>query len=107
MSNYSEARKKANKNWDSKNLDRISIAMPKGSKDVLKAYTEKNGESINSFINRAVMEVMETENIHRAYQRGLLRHLGDIDLELESGNIDKAKLAIRTLIEDTRKDIIE
>ena len=37
MANYSEARKNANKNWDSKNLDRISIALPKGSKDALKA----------------------------------------------------------------------
>ena len=37
---YSEARKNANRNWDSKNLDRISVALPKGGKDALRAHAE-------------------------------------------------------------------
>ena len=62
MANYSEARKTANKNWDSKNLDRISIALPKGSKDALKAHAESQGESVNAFIARAIKTQMEIDN---------------------------------------------
>ena len=43
MAKYTEARKTANKNWDSKHLDRISVALPKGSKDALKAHAESTG----------------------------------------------------------------
>lgn len=42
-----ESRKKANLKWDAANLDRISIAMPKGMKDTVKAAA---GESMNQYI---------------------------------------------------------
>ena len=58
---YTEARKEGNRRWDEKNLDRISIALPKGSKDKIKAHAESKGESVNSFINRAITETMERE----------------------------------------------
>ena len=45
MAKYTEARKNANKAWDGKNLDRISVAMPKGRKDIIKSYAESKGES--------------------------------------------------------------
>lgn len=105
MANYSEARKNANKNWDSKNLDRISIAMPKGSKDALKAHAESQGESVNAFINRAIMEVTEMDKMHRAYQRGLLRHLETAKEALDSNDQDEAKRILVALIEDTKADI--
>ena len=105
MANYSEARKNANKNWDSKNLDRISIALPKGSKDALKAHAESTGESVNAFIKRAITEVAEMDKMHRAYQRGLLRHLEKALDAIENGNHDDAKKALAELIEDTKKDI--
>lgn len=105
MANYSEARKNANKNWDSKNLDRISIAMPKGSKEALKAHAESQGESVNAFINRAIMEVTEMDNMHTAYQRGLLRHLERLNEALENNDKDEAKKLLAGLIEDTKADI--
>ncbi len=105
MANYSEARKNANKNWDSKNLDRISIAMPKGSKEALKAHAESQGESVNAFINRAIMEVTEMDNMHTAYQRGLLRHLERLNEALENNDQDEAKKLLAGLIEDTKADI--
>lgn len=105
MANYSEARKNANKNWDSKNLDRISVAMPKGSKDALKAHAESCGESVNAFINRAIMEVTDMDKMHRAYQRGLLRHLESAMDALESNDHAEAKRILTTLIEDTKADI--
>lgn len=105
MANYSEARKNANKNWDSKNLDRISIALPKGSKDELKAHAGGQGESINAFIKRAIMEVTEMDNMHRAYQRGLLRHLENAKEALDSNDLVEAKRILTALIEDTKADI--
>ena len=59
---YTEARKRGNRKWDAANLDRISIAVPKGQKDVIKAHAEAQSESVNSFINRAIDEAMERDN---------------------------------------------
>lgn len=46
----SESRKKANLKWDAANLDRVSIAMPKGMKDTVKAAAAAAGESMNQYI---------------------------------------------------------
>lgn len=105
MAKYTEARKNANKNWDGKNLDRISVAMPKGSKDALKAHAEANGESVNAFINRAIMEVTEMDNMHRAYQRSLLRHLEKLHESLDGNDNAEAKRLLAELIEDTKNNI--
>lgn len=107
MAKYTDAKKNANKSWDSKNLDRISVALPKGSKEALKAHAESTGESVNKFICRAVMEVQEMDNMHRAYQRGLLRHLEKLNSALNSEDYTEAKKLVAELIEDTQKDIAE
>lgn len=60
-SKYTEAKKKGNRKWDAANLDRISVAAPKGRKDAIKAHAEVRGESVNSFINRAIEETMERD----------------------------------------------
>lgn len=59
---YTEAKKRSNRKWDAANLDRVSIAMPKGQKDAIKAHAEAQGESVNGFINRAITETMERDN---------------------------------------------
>lgn len=46
----SEAQKKSAKKWDAANLDRVSIAMPKGMKDTIKAAAAAVGESMNQYI---------------------------------------------------------
>ena len=56
-----EARKEGNRRWDAANLDRVSVAMPKGKKDIIKAHAEDQGESVNGFINRAIDEQMERD----------------------------------------------
>jgi len=106
MANYSEARKNANKKWDSENLDRISVALPKGSKDALKAHAENNGDkSVNAFIQRAIMEVTESDLMHKAYQRSLLRQLERIEAAMESEDIMEARKLLNELIEDTENNI--
>ena len=51
---YTEAQKKSAQKWDAANLDRVSVAMPKGKKDIIKAHAEAHSESVNGFINRAI-----------------------------------------------------
>lgn len=58
---YTEAVKKANRTWDSNNLDRISVALPKGQRDIIKAHAESIGESTNKFIQRAINETIERD----------------------------------------------
>ena len=58
---YTAARKEGNRKWDAQNLDRISIALPKGQKDKIKAHAEKRGESINGFVGRAISETMQRD----------------------------------------------
>jgi hypothetical protein len=58
---YTEARRVGNKKWDAANLDRVSVAMPKRRKTEIQAHAKDRGESVNIFINRAIMETMERD----------------------------------------------
>ena len=62
MKKYTEAVKTANRNWDANNLDRLSIAIPKGQKEIIKAHAERSGESVNKFIQRAILAAIEKES---------------------------------------------
>ena len=59
---YTEARKEGNRKWDSENLDRVSIAMPKGKKDDIKAAAAAAGESVNQYIIAAIDQRIERDN---------------------------------------------
>ena len=59
---YTEAQKKSAKKWDAVNLDRLSIALPKGSRETIKAHAAAHGESVNGFIKRAVDSQMERDS---------------------------------------------
>lgn len=54
----SDAQKRSAQKWDAANLDRVSIAMPKGMKDEVKAAAESAGESMNQYINGAISQRM-------------------------------------------------
>lgn len=58
---YTEARKLGNRKWDAENLDRISIAAPKGYRDALKARAAARGESVNAYIIRAIDAQMQRD----------------------------------------------
>ena len=60
---YTEARKEGNRKWDAANLDRISIALPKGKKDAVKAAAVAVGESMNQYIINAVEQRMERDGL--------------------------------------------
>lgn len=57
----SKAQQKAVNKYIKNNYDVFQIRMPKGKKDKIKAHAENMGESLNSFINRAVDEAVERD----------------------------------------------
>lgn len=56
---YTEARRDGNRKWDAANLDRLSIAIPRGKKDSWKEAAESSGKSLNRFIMDAVEREIE------------------------------------------------
>ncbi|MCI6959237.1 MAG: hypothetical protein MR743_05195 [Oscillospiraceae bacterium] len=58
----SKAQQKAVQKYVQNNYDRIaSITVPKGHKAEIQAHAKARGESMNSFINRAIDEAMERD----------------------------------------------
>ena len=54
---------KYNNNFIKETYDRINLTTPKGKKDLIKQHAERMGESVNGFINRAIEETMEKDNL--------------------------------------------
>ena len=57
----SAAQQKAVNKYVKENYDRINVNMPKGRKEAVKSHAESQGESLNAFINRAILETMERD----------------------------------------------
>lgn len=58
----SKAQQKAVHKYVKNNYDRIELTVPKGKKEQIKAHAEKQGDSLNKFVNRAIDEAMERDN---------------------------------------------
>ena len=57
----SKAQQKAVSKYMKENYDVYKIRMPKGRKAEIKAHADNRGESMNSFIGRAIDETMERD----------------------------------------------
>jgi len=57
-----DARRKASAKYLKESVEDIRIRIPKGRKEVVKAHAEKQGESLNAFVVRAIDEAMERDN---------------------------------------------
>lgn len=96
----SEAQKKANQKWDSANLDRLSLAMPKGAKEAVKAFAAAHGESVNGFINRAINEAMTgTQNISHDGDKNAGAILTPVALKTAQEAAQRAGEAVPVFIE--------
>ena len=49
------------KRYEDKAYDKVLVRFPKGKKDIIKAHAEKNGESVNGFVNRAINETIQRD----------------------------------------------
>lgn len=67
MRNLSDQAKKNKQNYDNEykkgNYDRAELILPKGEKERIKAHASKHGESLNAFINRAIKETIERDDL--------------------------------------------
>lgn len=59
---YTEAQKRSNRKWDAANLDRVSVAMPRGHKDAIRERAAAQGESMNGFINAAIDSAISAQD---------------------------------------------
>ncbi len=53
---------KAVRKYKEKAYDRIEVLVKKGKKEQIKEHAEKQGESLNAFINRAIDQTMEDDS---------------------------------------------
>ena len=59
----SEARKKANQKYNEKAYDQVKIMVKKGERDIIKAYAESIGKSLNGYINDLIVSDMERNGV--------------------------------------------
>lgn len=57
----SKAQQKAVAKYMKTNYDEIKVRVPKGKREVIQTHAEKNGESVNAFINRIIDQEMEKD----------------------------------------------
>lgn len=57
----SKAQQKAVNKYMAANYDRINLTVTKGQRDTIKAHAAAQGESVNGFINRAILETMKRD----------------------------------------------
>lgn len=48
--------------YNAKAYDEIKVRVNKGQKEIIQAHAEARGQSVNSFINRAISETMKRDN---------------------------------------------
>ena len=56
----SEAQRRATNKYLEK-FDEMRVRVPMGQKDVVKAHAEAQGESLNAFISRAIIETIQRD----------------------------------------------
>ena len=59
----SKAQQKAVNKYVRENYDRVNVNMPKGKKEEIQAHAAQLGLSVNAYINAAIDEKMERDNI--------------------------------------------
>lgn len=57
-----KAQTRASNKYAAKAYDRIALQVKKGQKDAIRTHAESLGESLNGFINRAIVETMERDS---------------------------------------------
>lgn len=57
----SKAQQKAVAKYEAKAYDKALLRLPKGRLDEIKAHAEAQGQSVNGFIGRAILEAMERD----------------------------------------------
>ena len=64
----SKAQQKAVSKYMKANYDEIKIRIPKGEKEKIQYYVQERGESMNSFIYKAIKEAMGEQKTAEKYE---------------------------------------
>lgn len=56
-----EAEKQAIKKWNSEKVDALRIRVKKGMREEIQKHAASQDESLNAFVNRAILETMERD----------------------------------------------
>lgn len=67
----------AKNRYNKKAYDRIELVVPKGQKEIIKAHAEAQGESVNSFIHKAILEQLKNPDLSDAKRNELIEKLYD------------------------------
>ena len=70
----SDAQRKARDKWLEK-MEDVKFRVESGKKALIKAHAEKQGESINAFLNRAVDETMAKDLTKKSESDGIVENL--------------------------------
>ena len=62
-SRYTEAQAKAARKYLKESVEDIKIRVPKGQKAIIKAHADRQQESMNQFVIRAINETMERDSV--------------------------------------------
>ena len=57
----SDAKIRANNKYTAAHYDRINMALPKGSRRLIAYCAEKNGETVNRYVCRVVLEAVKRQ----------------------------------------------
>lgn len=61
----SEARKRANKKWNDKNMkekyDRVQLVVPKGKREEIKEFAKSQGKSLNNWVYELICKAMDND----------------------------------------------
>lgn len=61
MAIKSDAQRKAVAKYNAKAYEQIQVRVKAGEKELITAFAEAHGESLNGFINRAIKEAMSAD----------------------------------------------
>ena len=59
---FTPSRKKANDKYMTEKIDSLSIYVPKGKKELIKAAAKKKGQSMNQFVVDAINAALDNES---------------------------------------------
>ena len=81
----SKAQQKAVAKYEAKAYDKALLRLPKGRLDEIKAHAEAQGQSVNGFIGRAIVETMERDGAGSPQEAaGAAEVAGGISLSLDA-----------------------
>lgn len=75
-------------NWQKDHLDRINLTVPKGQKETIQGHASMRGESVNSFINRAIHETMEHDQENDRMEQQIVQTAATSGKSVESVKYD-------------------